>query len=76
MFFLGYRVINTRIYTRILVHTSANARLFSSYLPPRGDFSVLTDKDLSHFERIVGRTAVCTTGIDAYNTDWMKHYKG
>ena len=43
---------------------------------PRGDYAVLTDADVSHFESILDRNSVKTTELDQYNVDFMKWYKG
>ena len=45
----------------------------------RGDYSVITDKDVSAFERLMsgaGRVLTDPTELDGYNTDWLKTCRG
>lgn len=44
--------------------------------PPRADYSVLSDDDLKHFERILGGRNVQTDDLDPFNTDFLRAYKG
>lgn len=56
-----------------------NCRLINCQLhvdAKRGDFANLSNKDLKHFEGIVGKTNVLVEELDPYNIDFMKWYKG
>ncbi|VDK31280.1 unnamed protein product [Gongylonema pulchrum] len=52
-------------------------RGFASVKPlPRASYACLEDKDLTHFEAIVGSRDVQTDDLDPYNIDFLKAYKG
>lgn len=44
--------------------------------PPRANYAVLQDCDLSFFEKLIGKKNVRTDDIDPFNTDFLKAYKG
>jgi hypothetical protein len=42
----------------------------------RAGFAYLNDKDLNHFRSLIGPNNVLVEELDAYNTDFMRWYKG
>ena len=42
----------------------------------RKEFAVLSDKDISHFESVVGNGNVLQKDIDGFNTDWLSTVRG
>ena len=42
----------------------------------RGQFSQLTDRDVTHFSQLLGADRVLTEDLDGYNTDWMRSVRG
>ena len=42
----------------------------------RKEFAVLSDKDIGHFESVVGNGNVLQKDIDGFNTDWLSTVRG
>ncbi|PAV85055.1 hypothetical protein WR25_04494 [Diploscapter pachys] len=61
---------------KILKAVKISTRLAST--SPRSEFSILSDADISYFERILPKGSVKTDTEDVkeYNIDWMKQYEG
>ncbi|KAK3914001.1 D-2-hydroxyglutarate dehydrogenase, mitochondrial [Frankliniella fusca] len=57
---------------------TASALTKDRYNVKRGKYATLTDKDVTFFERIVGKSRILTDAADVepYNTDWLHSVKG
>lgn len=42
----------------------------------RTDLHQLSDKDMAHFETLLGASGVLSSDLEAYNTDWLGIYRG
>ncbi|KAH7709318.1 Protein F54D5.12 [Aphelenchoides avenae] len=42
----------------------------------RGDYAVLSERDLAHFESVLGRSWVKTEHLEDYNVDFLSNFRG